>query len=439
MKKSNRIILICICSLLIISILVGICFLMFKSCEKNKAHAEYSDIVLNPNSIIIFNQIVFDNRINFKSVVGAQPISDITTIANHIYYYHFIADSIESGTFTYQLYYTTTTNNNIKSGSGANSYVGLYTCTASGGTYRIYANGVINFKNVQIIDLTLMFGNGNEPNLNQCNSLFVADYYSYNTGEEMSLNGLNAYNKALQDIFSSYTYQLSMNALSNSTYSVNYDNESSIFEYNSENQHWYFLNTFAVPLYTTISNGSKINIDYWFYAPNFEGDYYLNIMYYTGDGYSTIYTDTQKINTGDGNSVTFNLPISVNTLYFNIVHNNNVWTGGNMLVFKFDISASQLDITQAIQNAYQSGFNDYVNTLKEGNSVYDAIFQRGYNACADGQAVFSDSWAFLGSVFSGLGDMLSVEFFPNLPIGLFVALPLLLGLIFFIVKLTKGG
>lgn len=47
---------------------------------------------------------------------------------------------------------------------------------------------VFNFKNTQIIDLTKMFGAGNEPTVEQFKQWFPKDYYTYNTGEIINVN-----------------------------------------------------------------------------------------------------------------------------------------------------------------------------------------------------------------------------------------------------------
>ena len=39
----------------------------------------------------------------------------------------------------------------------------------------------------QVIDLTLMFGAGNEPTLEECEQIFTEDYYEYNAGTEMNI------------------------------------------------------------------------------------------------------------------------------------------------------------------------------------------------------------------------------------------------------------
>lgn len=41
---------------------------------------------------------------------------------------------------------------------------------------------------MKLIDLTQMFGAGNEPTLEECKALFTEDYYPYNVGELQSVN-----------------------------------------------------------------------------------------------------------------------------------------------------------------------------------------------------------------------------------------------------------
>lgn len=51
--------------------------------------------------------------------------------------------------------------------------------------------------NVMVIDLTQMFGEGNEPDITTCEDIFKASYYDYNTSTLLSLNYLDGYNEGL--------------------------------------------------------------------------------------------------------------------------------------------------------------------------------------------------------------------------------------------------
>ena len=47
--------------------------------------------------------------------------------------------------------------------------------------------------NVKVIDLTQMFGAGNEPTIEEFEAMFPASYYPYNAGELLSVEGLQSH------------------------------------------------------------------------------------------------------------------------------------------------------------------------------------------------------------------------------------------------------
>ena len=49
----------------------------------------------------------------------------------------------------------------------------------------------VNLRNIQLFDLTAMFGAGNEPTLEQFRALFPHDYYDYNAGTETLVSAVN--------------------------------------------------------------------------------------------------------------------------------------------------------------------------------------------------------------------------------------------------------
>lgn len=424
-----------------LALTIFICSAMLFLCnlEKNKVYADYNEVSNNPDAIVNFNQYYS----------GSQPIhivSDTTTRTNKyiqnsfstnnsdIWYFYSNAPAVVKFTIvlynngTYVTYY---------------DYSGSYLFSASDVNYdsiiiQINTVGVCDGNYYfNFINISQMFGQNNEPNINQCREIFVTDYYNYSTGSPMSLNTFVGYNQALQDIFSSYKYQLSMNALTLSTYSIDYKNEESYFDYNNSN--WYFFNTFAVPLFTTLNSGATITIDYRFYVYELSEAWFLNVMIYNGNEYITIYTSPEQVDTSREQNMSFTLPLDTDTLYFNIVYNNQIKTDANAIVYKFNVSANQLDINSMIYNSFLSGQKDMARQYQVGGERYNEIYRQGVADAESNGSVFDSSWAFVASAFSGIGELLSTELMPNVPIGLFVALPLLLGLIFFIVKLTKGG
>ena len=137
-------------------------------------------------------------------------------------------------------------------------------------------------------------------------------------------------------------------------------------------------------------------------------------------------------------TITFTLPFTTDRIYFYTDSTTSLYAMKNFVVSYY---LTNLELLQF--NSYDDGYKKAETELKEyysyGGQGYQQIYNRGVSDAQSNSAVFSDTWTFIGTAFNGIGDMLSVELIPNVPIGVFVALPLLLGLIFFIVKLTKGG
>ena len=52
---------------------------------------------------------------------------------------------------------------------------------------------VLNIKNIQLFDLTKMFGAGNEPAIEEFETMFLEDYYPYDVGtlKSMFVNEIN--------------------------------------------------------------------------------------------------------------------------------------------------------------------------------------------------------------------------------------------------------
>lgn len=419
-EKTSKILFIIFYVLAMISFVLNIvlgCALMV---ERDKAYAE-----IDTTQILNFNQYIPNEYINHSYDNNFYTIQTFTEYipVGHTIYYNYEGSGVLLQYYDGTYYYDFTGN--------------YFTLTANMRAIRLYSNANNNtVNNLNVIDLTQMFG-ANVPTLSECQQIFTAEYYNYETGKPLTLSGLNAYDVAMKDILSSYKYTLSMSALTSSTYAVDYNNVESIFAY--DNNGWYFKNTFAVPLQTQLNTGALISVDYQFYAPNLESAYYLNVMVNNNGQYQTIYTNTEQINTSNVQTMTFTLPYASDTLYFNIVYDNSIWTSANFLVFNFDISASNLDINSIVHYSYLSGQNDILSQYAVNGTKYMEIYNYGVQEAETNASVFHNAWEFVGSAFSGVGEMLAIELIPNVPIGLFVAFPLLLGLIFFIVKLTKGG
>lgn len=122
------------------------------------------------------------------------PTSSITTLANHIYYawaYVRVSSSAATARISGPYVVTEPTTNSTTFvkltviGSRTNDYVGnlprIYT------TGLPDANSYFEVKDFNVIDLTKMFGAGNEPtSVAEFEALYPLDYYDYDTGQLVS-------------------------------------------------------------------------------------------------------------------------------------------------------------------------------------------------------------------------------------------------------------
>lgn len=83
------------------------------------------------------------------------------------------------------------------------------------------------------------------------------------------------------------------------------------------------------------------------------------------------------------------------------------------------------------ERGYDIGYNDgHSNGYDSGKR--DGIASKGEN-------VWSNSNEFIKNIFVGIFDILSIELLPNVSLGTFVVIPLIFSVLFFIVKVAKGG
>lgn len=117
-------------------------------------------------------------------------------------------------------------------------------------------------------------------------------------------------------------------------------------------------------------------------------------------------------------------------------------------VYQFDIQLTQKDFlpseyvyitfttdiltVQDLENAYNDGFQDGLNDSGQYNSGYNDGFNDGLQESGD----FGFGWivSFLGL----FGSIFAIELLPNLYIGTIVAIPVVFGVFFFVLKLIRG-
>ena len=443
---------------------------MFKSCEKQKAHADYiEDIANNPTAILNFNQLFDFNNANPNNASVTKQ--DNTFVLNNTpaTYISLLSFSWVSGN-TYFLY-VNSSSDQIRFYNEAGFWFDTWQSriitldsNATGNLY-IHTNRQISGSiQVYIVNLTSMFGQNNEPNLQQCKDLFTANYYNYTTGTPMTLSGIdsytNGYTQGLNALLQNTEFVISSQEFYNSVFTVNLndnygctaiDEESNTFTKNSSEQSVTLYGTnikndsacICLPFKYTLPRGTQITISgkasntAYHNAMRVYIGFWVNSAMYQLE--TSMPTGTQGYFTSS--SMTFLLPFDVDRMY--IITPADGETGTNIKLKDFEVGYYLTGIDSLTATSFIDGYNKaeeyYKSYYQIGGTGYNEIYQTGVRDSESGMSVFQDSWAFMGSVFSGFGDLLTVEFFPGLPIGIFVAFPLLLGLIFFIVKLSKGG
>ena len=457
MKKSEKIFLIALFSILTITVTI-FAVIGLSSCQT--AYADYND--LNGSEILNFNQLIPNQYISFYHT-GTGWFS-YSSSAN-----------IYSGDVLYIRLNASNKNNPILLGTGASTYGQTIiqkddivinetidkVVVATGnynyiGTY--YEVNGVQFDNFNIINLSTMFGRNNEPNLEQCRTIFTADYFAYTIGQAITLNGINGYQEGVQSIYDSLQYKLTASHIYNTAYAYIGTKENYTYTY-TDNSNTYTVivtgtgnanNVLAIPLGTVIEQGKTVQVKgaYMGFATqesnvsNTTG--YITLCYlYGNDLIPILFTTTFEVANNDG-IITFSVPFAMDTLYIcesstkgYITRNDS--NGNGFGLFNTEVLVVELDANALVENAYNQGYDKAVENYAPGTTNYLNIYNRGVKDAETSASVFQDTWSFVASAFEGVGSLLAVELIPNVPIGLFVALPLLLGLIFFIVKVTKGG
>lgn len=215
-------------------------FLRRTSCGRESIADDGTGIVKKvKGKTIVWNQLVQNG--NFESASGWEAISATFSVSGGV---ATVTPSVSNGGIrrtmslksghTYYISFDV----NTESGAGT-SYI--YSQSSNMGAV-VYSNGInhisrllipsidvtyvwlrfpkasveYNVSNVQICDLTAMFGSGNEPNADGFKALYVKPYYAYNAGQLLSLNasgivtdGFNQYNGQYARVFGGKEYYIS--------------------------------------------------------------------------------------------------------------------------------------------------------------------------------------------------------------------------------------
>ena len=439
MENKKRVVLISIISLITIALLIVFILATFNYAKSKTASAEFSD--LTNGDIVNFNQYVL-NQYTHNATLGNSHNYIVNHLLSQEHYYYVKIDVTNGNTIRYEARfrnYDGSTAINLFSGNRTTDFEGIIQLDTNANyeylTIYAYQSGLI-LNNSWCIDLTQMFGD-NMPTLEQCQTLFTAAYYPYSTGYPM-FYGLNR-----EDMLQSIDYPMNTGTLTG----YDYNATQSKVEYNSTSQlilsgkyvanySSYYLINFK----TNVPKGSIITLNFNSYitASSTSATFLYN------DQDQTYITNLPTSNSQNKPFVfSFMNSVDLSSLYL-VIDDFQSQSDPRTYLTLYDASINvqftedyQFDLQAQYDLGYYEATEYYTNGYGHTQIYYDG-YQLGYDRGVQ-EGSLSDGWNFLDVMFTGVGSVFRLEIFPNVTIGTFVLIPLLLGLIFFIVKLSRGG
>lgn len=276
---------------------------------------------------------------------------------------------------------------------------------------------------IQLIDLTQMYGAGNEPTLDKCKEIFIttynytenlivdSGYMDYNSGYN------NGYTAGQSDMLTSQ--QFFQNNLTNIGYIWSGSKIDTLNAgYNFSNNSY------------TYSSVEKFNKIYLKYSTDFSFNknsvYVIKVENFSCNDFSEL-TIGYTLDDGSYNDL---ISISSDSFTYSFVNNE---TNGTITNFYISIELKNSDYIKSfsVKSITMYGQNDQEQIY---NSAYQNGYTTGYNSAKDTYSA-NGEFSFMISAFNGLGEILNMQILPNVPLWVFVAIPLFFGLIAFIFKL----
>lgn len=435
----------------------------------NYAYADYLDFLSDTNSIVNFNQLQnFTPRHNnlsglsisqynnwcvsfngtFTGVTGYYKNYDdiINLYANHIYL--FKLDS------NYSVYIMNNSSNTtiMNLNNGMQFYNPDVNVNIYFGVHLVQNNSYNFYVGCYVIDLTQMFGSGNEPNLQQCQELFVVDYYPYNTGTALSFGTINSYNKGVEDTLNSFDLTLSQYLVGSTAFAFNNSTISdSTLIYDNTVNAYVFKNVIGVPLMDTIDFGTNFTVDFtlWNLSTGESESYYMS--QYLNFGY--IDNNNNLVNISKLSAVTyvseaevqytgvFVLPVSTDTIYIWVSYLNDTFSDDRFIALDSNITFRSLNVASLIKASYAAGLQANKDFYSVGGAGYNHIFQSGYNAGTMEVTPYTFSRLLTAVIEAPLGAVLEIFNFDFMGYNFknFITVMFTLCLIIAIVRMFMGG
>ena len=402
-----------------------------------QAFADFDD--LSENTMVNFNQYIQNDYINYST-----SSYFANTLPTGTYYMKINSNVntrilfVYTGGEYYQKAITT----------GQNSFI----ITFSNQINALQFDNAITYQNFNAINLTQMFGE-NIPTLDQANDYFTASYYPYNTGTQMpfSKSYLQGYQEGAQSVYDSMTITFNSYTIgANSQTYANNTIERGTLAFDQQYSAYAFSGVIAINLLGEVQRGTNMDIDFELYIPDLQGEstsYAESFLLYFAyvDSNNNLIDMTGIIphylgawtNKYQGN---FALPITTSTIYCYLDYNT---IGDNFgptqaIASKSDITFIGLDVAQLVNNAYNKGASDTTAKYSYGGVLYQSIYDLGKaEGIAEGNS-YATGLDVIATTFTQVFSIFNIEILPGIPLTIFILLPLLFGLIMFIVKLTKG-
>lgn len=456
MTKRKEISITLISILIIMLLMYSIVFLFTNRAE---IFAEGLDD-LSENTMVNFNQLVnitssSNSNISYNNscsiTINANTTSmeyltltDFTFKANEIYYIY-ISNSFNVW-------------NCFGWGGSAIKYVkssSIYTPTDTYNINRfyIYSGETAKTTSINVINLTQMFGEiASEITLEQCENYFISSYYPYNEGTTMpfSKGYLQGYTEGQQDLYDTLTVTYNNDILGTISYAANIEGFSSSIGYNNTTSTYLVEGLAGIHFGDYLTTTINFTAKYWSGGNNMSS---LYVVFFKYDGSNLIPLTIQQVGprgdfeNGSGNydgSSEFSFNINnVDTIYFGMFNSSTNFTSSTnvtMYCYSAAMQLNTINVAALTNAAYSRGYQtatEFYTT--EGTTGYNTIYNIGYRAALTDANASVNAMQVVSAAFTGVGDILQIEVLPGFPLGAFVLVPLMLGLIFFVIKVAKGG
>lgn len=445
--------------ILLVAICLAFCILVSIHTIFNNENVYAEENETQQRQIVNFNQYIENSYVNYSSVVVGFNSNQITfgyvLAPNHIFYVKY--NVRVSGNNAVEFGFRPNGENNSRTDTlNANNSrvdyvitnVNKYSCIFA------YTNGTDTRINCMCVDLTQMFGD-NIPTLEECRNIFISEYYYYNTGSEIYLDSLESYSRGYTAGFNSawesqnVSYKQFVIGAQSFAFNNQQYTEESTKSYDAVAGAYSFGGILGIPLGFTSIGGTNYEIDFTLLCTDWAGEslsfkqeYSLYFYYIDSDnnliqiGKIPYYEISGNYGTYKGSFV---CPVDTDTIYLEFTTKPLDNTPTIATAFASNITFRSQNIESAINSAFNSGAESVKESYLPGGDLYNSIYNLGYSNGIASNKPFTDSWDFIGQSFHGIGEILAMELIPGLPLGLFVALPLLVGLLFFIVKIAKGS